>query len=254
MTSIRIGQLFTLANTKPLSTGGAQQPGAQMFFYQSGAFTTQQTVFADSGLTTPLAQPIVANSSGRFVPIFFNPAWLYSWQLFASNGTTLLLQADPVNALNTNTPVQLYKAASTARASTVTLAADPDLSYAIPFAGTYRVELDLQWIAAVAGAAPGLQFELNFSGTLNGSAGNTLAVAGLYDNTNTTNAQSSITLNVPATGISLGMTVGQNTIRIAGTIQVTSAGTLSLQWAQNSSSANAVTLSQGSAMAVTQVG
>lgn len=257
MTSVKIGQLFTLAYTKPLSASGAPQPFAQMFFYVSGSgFTTQQTVYADIALQNPLTQPITADANGRFAPVFMNPALQYGWQLIPVSGPTQ--QADPVNVQNTAIPVVAVKATTTSRSSTTTLTVDPELSYSIPAAGTYRVELDIQIGTTASGTTPGFSYEVSFSGTVNSSAGNTLAVAGVVNGGAITSAESSTTLNTPSTGIALGATGGhftaQNILRIVGTIQLTSAGTLAFLWAQNISSATFIGVNQTSSMTVTRIG
>jgi hypothetical protein len=252
MTSIKIGQLFTLAYTKPLSAGGAQQPGAQLTFYASGSgFATSQPVYADSALTTTLTQPIVADTSGRFVPVFMNPALQYASQLSSAAGT---FQADPVNVQNTAIPMaEVVKASTTTRASTTTLTVDPDLSFFLSLAGTYKVELDIQITAGASGTTPGFSYEISFSGTLNSAAGNTFAVAGLFDSVGVSNSQAAVALNSPVTGIALGPSGIQNIVRIAGTIQTTSAGTLSFLWAQNVSSSSQVSVVAGSDMTITRI-
>ncbi|MDE2357284.1 MAG: hypothetical protein KGL69_11075 [Alphaproteobacteria bacterium] len=86
---------------------GAPISGAQLQFYETGT-TTPETVYADSGLTTPLANPVVADSGGLFVPIFLNPAITYRVELLDGSGT-LILNMDPVNA-----PAQIANGAVTA--------------------------------------------------------------------------------------------------------------------------------------------
>lgn len=250
MTSTKIGRLFSLAYTKPLSTAGLPLAGAQMFFYQTGAYTTQQTVYQDIALTSPAAQPLVADGNGRFAPVFLNPALSYSWQLYTA-GSVLLEQADPVNTQNVAIPVTLYVPANESRSSTVTLANDLYLIYSIPAAGTYRIDIDLQWTTTTAGATPGLQYEIHFTGTTNAGAGGVFAVMGLA---NAATYAGAIQLNTLLSGQALATGAGQNVWRISGTIQATSAGTLTVQWAQNISSVTATTLGQGSSMTVTRVG
>jgi hypothetical protein len=254
MTSTKIGQLFTLAYTKPLSTSGAAQPFAQMFFYVSGSgFATQQPVYADIAMQTLLTQPITADANGRFAPVFMNPALQYGWQLIPTSGPTQ--SVDPVNVQDTSIPVSAFKATTTSRAPSAPLAADPDLTYNIPSAGTYRVEFFLQ--LSGAGSPLGFSYEIEFSGSLNSSAGNNLAVAGLFDNAGVSNSQASVALNSLVSGIVLGAgglrpNGPPNAVIIVGTIQVTSAGTLALFWAPNST-AN-ISMLVGSAMTVTQMG
>lgn len=50
----------------------APMVGAKLRFYNSGT-STPQTVYSDSGLSTPIAQPILADSRGMFTRIFLNP-------------------------------------------------------------------------------------------------------------------------------------------------------------------------------------
>jgi hypothetical protein len=94
------GLLFYDPRAKPLSTYGAYQPGCYYLFYQTGT-TTQANVYADGLLTTPLSQTPGANqpsctadSSGRFNPIYMNPAQIYRVQLYTSLGV-LLEDTDP---------------------------------------------------------------------------------------------------------------------------------------------------------------
>jgi hypothetical protein len=82
------GVLFYDGRAKPLSATGVFQPGCQLFFYQTGTLTAAN-VYADGGLTTPLSQPIIAASDGRFVPIYLDPSVIYRYQLY--DGVTLPL-------------------------------------------------------------------------------------------------------------------------------------------------------------------
>lgn len=45
--------------------------GSKLFFFESGTNTPKDT-FSDSTLTTPNANPVIADSSGRFPSIFLN--------------------------------------------------------------------------------------------------------------------------------------------------------------------------------------
>lgn len=47
-------------------------PGSKLYFYQTGTSTPQDT-YQDAALTTPHANPVVADASGVFEPIFLSP-------------------------------------------------------------------------------------------------------------------------------------------------------------------------------------
>jgi hypothetical protein len=82
------GILFGDPQVKPLSSTGTYQPGCYLYFYVTGT-TTEANVYANATLTTTLTQPVTADSTGRFVPIYLNPATLYRVQLYNSGGTKL---------------------------------------------------------------------------------------------------------------------------------------------------------------------
>jgi hypothetical protein len=60
-----------------LDADGVPIPNAQMFFYVNRT-TTLATVYADEALTTPLANPVLADSSGQFVPVWADDSMLFS--------------------------------------------------------------------------------------------------------------------------------------------------------------------------------
>lgn len=271
-----LGQLFTLPFDQPLTDDGkvlaATAAGnAFRMFYLTNS-TTQVTVYQDAALQTPYAAgPVFANSSGQFPPIYLSPAYEYRSQLFDGNGR-LLDDTDPVNN-NAAGPLYVsgimhaaFKAATTAR-SAVSLLSDPDLSIAIPGAGTYRVDMDLVFTASAGGATPGLQLEAAYSGnvgtgTLSGTGfSNTyvLAIYGglngvIFPNTGTSSA-SNLTVTNPANALatvfSLGTTASTNVIRVSGTFQALTGGTFSLKWSPNG--AGTVSLLTGSALTIQQV-
>ena len=65
--------LFTLPKQIPLSSAGLLLPGAKLYFYQTTTSTPQNT-YQDVLLTTPHANPVVADASGVFAPIYLDPA------------------------------------------------------------------------------------------------------------------------------------------------------------------------------------
>ncbi len=91
--------LFTSPFLPAFNTLGGLAPGAKLYFFLTGT-TTPATVYADAGLTTPLAHPVVANAGGAFVSIYLDPAVTYRVQLkTATNG--LIDDADPITTDST---------------------------------------------------------------------------------------------------------------------------------------------------------
>lgn len=63
--------LFTLPRVSTIDLVGELAPRAKLYFYATGT-TTPQPVYADSGLTTALLQPVPASDAGLFVAIYLN--------------------------------------------------------------------------------------------------------------------------------------------------------------------------------------
>lgn len=61
--------LFTPPVLQAVDVNGEPYSGAKLYFYQTGT-TTLITVYQDSGLATPHANPVVADASGQFAPIY----------------------------------------------------------------------------------------------------------------------------------------------------------------------------------------
>lgn len=70
-------------------------PGAYYQFYESGT-TTPAAVYADGALSTPLTNPVEADSDGRFPAIYLDPGVVYRVQLYDADDT-LQEDVDPVN-------------------------------------------------------------------------------------------------------------------------------------------------------------
>ena len=77
------GSQYFTANTFEITSEGVPAAGYQLFFYESGT-STPQDVYADPGLTTPLANPVVADANGRFGAIWLSPSPAYKVQLFTA--------------------------------------------------------------------------------------------------------------------------------------------------------------------------
>lgn len=66
-----MAQLFTAPTLQALNANGSPYSGAKLHFYQTGT-TTAITVYQDDDATTPHSNPVIADSSGRFAPIYVN--------------------------------------------------------------------------------------------------------------------------------------------------------------------------------------
>jgi hypothetical protein len=247
------GVLFYDPYDKPLSTAGQVQAGCYRKFFVSGTgYVTLQNVFADGALLTVLsqvpgqAQPsCTADGNGRFNPIYLNPALLYGVQLFSAAGT-LLQQTDPYvpKPLEINPVV---KPASTSRTSS-SLLIDPDLQVAIPGAGTYLVELLIEFDTnSVSGATPGISVAIEYSGTVNTSNAESFAVVGLTS----AGIASGYQLNGAAVNYSTGVPF-QNVLMYRGVFTATSAGTVALYWGQQNPSVGTPTTVHGGSYMLTQ--
>lgn len=78
-------------------------PGAKLHITLSGT-TTAVTVYSNSGLTTPAANPIVANSAGRFPQRWVNDAVALRMRVFDADAD--ITTDDPIEDYDPYTPVE----------------------------------------------------------------------------------------------------------------------------------------------------
>lgn len=79
-----------------VTTAGAPLNGGKAYFYLTGT-TTLEDVFEDDGLTTPLSNPVVANSAGFFPElVYLDPTKSYRCVIKTSADATIA-DADPIN-------------------------------------------------------------------------------------------------------------------------------------------------------------
>lgn len=160
--------------------------------------------------------------------------------LIAANGTVTIPGGVQVgNAVAS-------KAASTLRNTTTTLAADPDLVFPL-LAGIYAIKMYVQPQAS-AGGNGGFKFNFSSTGTMTGTYGYTGGVVGAF--------VSAVGQSV-LTGVSTFAALQNNPVdwlEITGQVVVTVPGTLSFQWAQNSSNAINSAVTAGSWGQLTKVG
>lgn len=70
--------------------------GAKWYFYATGT-TTPQSVYTTSDLDVPHANPVVADSGGKFAPIYLDGSLTYRGVLKSSDGATTIFDFDPIN-------------------------------------------------------------------------------------------------------------------------------------------------------------
>jgi len=91
-------ELFVIPKTVPLSTTGALLSGAKAEFFISGT-TTQQNVFTDETLATPLSNPVIADGNGVFAAIYLDDTLNYKVDI--TDSLDVSLPGYPINNLAT---------------------------------------------------------------------------------------------------------------------------------------------------------
>jgi hypothetical protein len=254
----------------PLWAGSHQFSGA----YTVTTGTTQASIGTLGGGGPGAA---FSNSSGgtdsKLWDFFYNPT-TFNWRIrndansggltwftatrtgiasiaIAMNGGPVAIAASPLTATTTQifTGLAGKKTAALARASTIALTADADLTVTCNEVGWYEVSALLLFNEATSGVG-GMQFDLaagtaTLANTLYGSNG--MVNAAQYGNAAraTTALSSFAAITTAAT---------PDWSRISGVIQVTVAGTFGVRWAQVASSANATSMLAGSHLVLTKIG
>lgn len=88
--------LFAPPRYSPMSGNGTSYPAAKLYFYETGT-TTPKDTYSDAGLTTPNANPVVANADGLFGVIYLGTGD-YAVTLKDANNNTLWT-VDPQSGL-----------------------------------------------------------------------------------------------------------------------------------------------------------
>ncbi len=98
-------QLFTLPRVIVFDTNAALVSGAKANFYIAGTLTRQNT-FTDSALTTPHANPVIADGNGVFAPIYLDATLNYKVDITDSLDSSLAdYPVDNITAALTSTEV-----------------------------------------------------------------------------------------------------------------------------------------------------
>ncbi|WP_267244344.1 hypothetical protein [Streptomyces sp. PR69] len=155
-------------------------------------------------------------------------------------------------------PMEVYKPSNTDRASTTTLADDPDLTVELEGNATYRVEFWLHFAAInLDGGSPAGRFKTNWRvpsgatflrGALGPDQGQSLS--------GTAGGQGRWGVHASGTDVTYGSRDSSTNQCIAiedGIVFTSSAGTLALQWAQQVSYSGATRLGSGSYMKVRRI-
>lgn len=209
--------------------------------YLSGALTTNQQLILPNWSKSWI---IVNNTTGNYTTTVKT----------ATGGGVIIQQAGPsaptqvysdgsnIRPLSTyGQTLSAHKASNTLRVSTATYTNDPDLQLVVPAAGTYKVSGTFFFNQATSGG--GIKLQMYYSGSAAGGfiaptgyvGGSNISAGGILAYGFTFYANSAIDI----TGV-------QDFVNLTGTLTVASGGTYSLQWAQNSSSANGTTMLAGS--------
>lgn len=88
--------LFAPPRYSPMSGNGTSYPAAKLYFYETGT-TTPKDTYSDAGLTTPNANPVVADANGLFGVIYLGTGDYAVTLKDASNNT--LWTVDPQSGL-----------------------------------------------------------------------------------------------------------------------------------------------------------
>lgn len=90
------GSLLPVSVFRAVDSSGNPMSGALLQFYLTGT-TTPTPVYTTSALSTPLSNPVVADSGGLFAPMYLSPSVTYRMQLKTSTGS-IVQDIDPVAA------------------------------------------------------------------------------------------------------------------------------------------------------------
>jgi hypothetical protein len=254
--TVPVGLLFTEPNQQPLSVLGKIQPGCYRNFYFTRS-TTLAPIYQDGFLQLTITPPVTSDANGRFSPIFLDPNITYRTQLFSVDNR-LLEDQDPIVALPPGiTPAAfgyvVTSPTAVSRASTIVPVADPNLKINIPGPGIYFWDALLEFITTGAsGATPGLNIVPVFSGGMQDHFASDFQIIGSMNAVGIFSAGSFTTGAGAGTvfSYSLAGASALNALLLRGVFKATSPGVLSINWAQQTSSATATTLNAGSYLRV----
>lgn len=140
------GRLLLPSWMPALDSDGSPIPNAKVFFYNN-LTTTLAPVYADEALTIPVANPVEANSSGRFPAVWADDAVLYSASVEAPYG--------PAGVPFTYDNLSASMAADILVAGAAEAAAEEAAQFLADIEAAIQAAQDADGVAAVAGAIAG---------------------------------------------------------------------------------------------------
>ena len=229
-----------------IDANGDPHSGAKLYVYDAGT-TDKQDTFSDQALTTANLNPLIADSSGLFGPLYLGTSGdNYKLQLDTSADVNIKTQ-DNIEPQSDPSATK-FKDASTSRASTTTLADDDDLAgFALEADAIYRIEGFLAYTQNVGD----FKFGFQFSQTQQTNSRIVIHATDESDGrfSDIGNIQSSITISTLTDSDNVG-------VDLRGSFQANASvgGTLDFQWAQGTSSGNNTTLFAHSWIRLTKIG
>lgn len=166
---------------------------------------------------------------------------------------------DPISAsmLNYTQGDVIVKTVATDRASTSTLADDPDLTTTLDANATYLIEFGLHMVSPITSAPVSVLIKTQWT-VPSGATGNrwAIGIGSTQNESNANNVSGRFGVHGFATAVVYGSR-GNSTSQIgaleSAIVTTTSSGTCAIQWAQNTSNAQASSMSAGSYMKIKRV-
>lgn len=93
-----------------LDDDGNPVSGGMLYFYATGT-TTPVSVYADSGLVTPLANPVIADAAGRCAAVYLDSNVIYRCKTTTAGGATIR-DVDPIIGLGSSPSIPVSASAT----------------------------------------------------------------------------------------------------------------------------------------------
>jgi hypothetical protein len=255
--------------TSPASGSWVEIPNSSAVY--GGRFISLFTGSTSAASLMRLAQTGPASGSRAFATrgatdtadhFFFDFDGRMQWSAGGSAAGDTNLYRSAANVLKTDdafqalsvagiqVPTTIVKTTTTSRTSTTTLADDPDFTATLG-TGTYQFEMMLQCTGAALGSGD-IKALIKYSGTVTSGTWQGVGMS----TSGATNIQNNGGSVVSSSGVSQPFGVSGASfsgVLISGGLVAGSSGTLSLQWAQNTSSATATNVRLGSWFRITQI-
>ena len=92
-----MSRLFFIPQAVRIKSTGLPYGAAEANFYLTTT-TTRTNTYEENSLSTPHANPVIANSAGQFAAIYLDPAITYRCIITQSSGGAQIDDVDPVHA------------------------------------------------------------------------------------------------------------------------------------------------------------